>query len=152
MFRFLRVLSTFVLALFVSLNAGQAFALNAYVTGNSANLRAQPSTLETVLNRVTYRKAQPHIGKAGSFIKVKSASGAVGYIHSGLLSNKVLVSRSHYAPTWSTPVAVQSRPVWLNIDSSVYHNSGCRWYNNTMYGEFVKVNDAAGRLCQKFGG
>lgn len=47
---------------------------------------------------------------------------------------------------------VQEDQVWVNGNTGVYHNSGCRWYNNTASGYFAKRSEAYGRPCKKCGG
>jgi hypothetical protein len=53
--------------------------------------------------------------------------------------------RAQDAPTWSGPLLVQSsesRQVWVNTASGVYHYPGTRWYGKTKQGEFMSKAEA----------
>ena len=39
---------------------------------------------------------------------------------------------------------------WINSDSNVRHNSGCRWYGNTQYGYYT--DERVGSACGICGG
>lgn len=42
------------------------------------------------------------------------------------------------------------RKYWLNTDSDIRHNRGCRWFNNTQDGRFCTANE--GKACGLCGG
>jgi hypothetical protein len=147
-----RYLSAFLLAVLFTLNAGLADALNLYVKSDTVNVRSGPSTSASILTKVKYRQAVSHLGKSGDFYKVKTTSGTVGYIYAPLVSTTVPPVRVASRPAAAAPVAQQGYTVWINTNSGVYHNSGCRWYGNTNSGTYANVNNAWGRACQKCGG
>lgn len=52
------------------------------------------------------------------------------------------------------PAAGQEAMVWMNTRTHVYHNAGCRYYQNTAEGQLEPLSQAqqTGRPCHKCGG
>lgn len=146
-------------ALLVPAFAGAAWAVDSstlYIKVRSSKLRKAPSYIGASLGTVAYGDGVTQLSTEGSWVRVKTRAGTIGYLHNSALSSRQVVLKSSKAGISgsfdSSEVILAGKGFSREIENNYARGNPSMNYNGVDEMERLRVSDGDLASFVKSGG